>query len=612
MNKPSPKGRSANKPGAAPETKMDRGRRTRVFRRMLKYLLRYKWLVLLAFSMMLASNALALVGPRLSGMAIDAINLKTGVDFDSVFLYSAGMVAVYLVSALLGYLTAALMVLISQKVVYTMRRDVFNHLMTLPVNYIDAHATGNIVSHLSYDIDTINASLSHDVVQVCASAVTVVGSLVMMLIIKPVLLCVFLITVPISLLFTRYKTKKIRPLFKARSARLGELNGFAEEMLSGQKTIRAYAREESVVAQFDCHNDEAVEAYYRADYQGAMIGPTVNFINNLSIALITTLGGIFYMLTLSMGDALSPVFCIELGAVSSFIQYSRKFSGPINEFANILNELQSAMAAAERVFTLLDEPSEVPDTIDATELKDADGEVTLDHVRFGYTSDREIIHDLSLHAPRGSLIAIVGPTGAGKTTIINLLMRFYDVDGGEIRVDDMPIPSLTRDSLRGAYTMVLQDTWLFEGTIYENIAYGKPDATREEVEAAARAAHIDTFIRSLPNGYDTVLSDDGVNLSKGQKQLITIARAMLPKTSMLILDEATSNVDSRTEKKIQEAMLSLMEDRTSFVIAHRLSTIQNADRILVMRDGNVVEQGTHEELLRMDGFYSSLYHAQFR
>ena len=584
----------------------------RVFRRMLKYLLRYKWLVLLAFSMMLASNALALVGPRLSGMAIDAINLKTGVDFDSVFLYSAGMVAVYLVSALLGYLTAALMVLISQKVVYTMRRDVFNHLMTLPVNYIDAHATGNIVSHLSYDIDTINASLSHDVVQVCASAVTVVGSLVMMLIIKPVLLCVFLITVPISLLFTRYKTKKIRPLFKARSARLGELNGFAEEMLSGQKTIRAYAREESVVAQFDRHNDEAVEAYYRADYQGAMIGPTVNFINNLSIALITTLGGIFYMLTLSMGDALSPVFCIELGAVSSFIQYSRKFSGPINEFANILNELQSAMAAAERVFTLLDEPSEVPDTIDATELKDADGEVTLDHVRFGYTSDREIIHDLSLHAPRGSLIAIVGPTGAGKTTIINLLMRFYDVDGGEIRVDDMPIPSLTRDSLRGAYTMVLQDTWLFEGTIYENIAYGKPDATREEVEAAARAAHVDTFIRSLPNGYETVLSDDGVNLSKGQKQLITIARAMLPKSSMLILDEATSNVDSRTEKKIQEAMLSLMENRTSFVIAHRLSTIQNADRILVMRDGNVIEQGTHEELLRMDGFYSSLYHAQFR
>jgi len=605
-------GRSANKPGAAPETKMDRGRRARVFRRMLKYLLRYKWLVLLAFSMMLASNALALVGPRLSGMAIDAINLKTGVDFDSVFLYSAGMVAVYLVSALLGYLTAALMVLISQKVVYTMRRDVFNHLMTLPVNYIDAHATGNIVSHLSYDIDTINASLSHDVVQVCASAVTVVGSLVMMLIIKPVLLCVFLITVPISLLFTRYKTKKIRPLFKARSARLGELNGFAEEMLSGQKTIRAYAREESVVAQFDRHNDEAVEAYYRADYQGAMIGPTVNFINNLSIALITTLGGIFYMLTLSMGDALSPVFCIELGAVSSFIQYSRKFSGPINEFANILNELQSAMAAAERVFTLLDEPSEVPDTIDATELKDADGEVTLDHVRFGYTSDREIIHDLSLHAPRGSLIAIVGPTGAGKTTIINLLMRFYDVDGGEIRVDDMPIPSLTRDSLRGAYTMVLQDTWLFEGTIYENIAYGKPDATREEVEAAARAAHVDTFIRSLPNGYETVLSDDGVNLSKGQKQLITIARAMLPKSSMLILDEATSNVDSRTEKKIQEAMLSLMENRTSFVIAHRLSTIQNADRILVMRDGNVIEQGTHEELLRMDGFYSSLYHAQFR
>ena len=597
---------------SAPAEKMDRGRRVRVLRRMYKYLMRHGWLVALAIVMMLASNVLALVGPRLSGRAIDAISRVGGVDFDSVYLYTAGMAVVYIISAILAYLTAVLMVHISQKVIYAMRREVFDHLLTLPVNYVDTHATGNIVSHLSYDIDTINASLSHDLVQVCGSVVKVVGSLMMMIIIKPLLICVFLITVPISLLFTRYKTKKNRPLFKARSARLGELNGFAEEMLSGQKTIRAYAREEHIVGRFDERNEEAVGAYYRADYQGSLIGPTVNFINNLSIVLITTLGGVLYMLTLTMGASLDPVFRIGLGDVSSFVEYSRKFAGPINEFANILNELQSAIAAAERVFALLDEPSETPDAPDATAPDEVRGEVELSHVRFGYLPEREIIHDLSLRARAGSTVAIVGPTGAGKTTIINLLMRFYDVQSGKIRLDGTPILSLTRDALRGAYTMVLQDTWLFEGTIYDNIAYGKPDATREEVEAAAKAAHIDTYIRSLPDGYDTVLSDDGVNISKGQKQLITIARAMLPKTSMLILDEATSNVDSRTERKIQEAMLSLMEGRTSFVIAHRLSTIQNADLILVVRDGNVVEQGTHEELLRLGGFYASLYAAQFR
>lgn len=600
------------KAGGVPAPKMDRKRRARVLRRMYGYLMPHAGLVLLAILMMLASNVLALVGPRLSGRAIDAISAIGGVDFDSVYFYVAGMVVVYLISAVLGYLTAVLMVHISQKVIYSMRREVFNHLLTLPVNYVDTHATGNIVSHLSYDIDTINASLSHDLVQIAASAVKVVGSLIMMIIIKPILICVFAITVPISILFTRYKTKRTRPLFKERSARLGELNGFAEEMLSGQKTIRAYAREEHILSRFDKRNDEAVNAYYRADYQGSLIGPAVNFINNLSIVLVTTLGGAFYLLTLTMGDALSPVFRIGLGDVSSFVEYSRKFAGPINEFANIMNELQSAMAAAERVFALLDEPSEVPDAVDAVAPDRISGEVELSHVRFGYVPEREIIHDLSMRAPKGSTVAIVGPTGAGKTTIINLLMRFYDVQSGEIRLDGTPILALTRDALRGAYTMVLQETWLFEGTIYENIAYGKPDATREEIEAAAKAAHIDTFIRSLPAGYDTVLSDDGVNISKGQKQLITIARAMLPKTSMLILDEATSNVDSRTERKIQDAMLSLMEGRTCFVIAHRLSTIQNADLILVVRDGNVEEQGTHDELLARGGFYASLYNAQFR
>ncbi|MBQ7337227.1 MAG: ABC transporter ATP-binding protein [Clostridia bacterium] len=592
---------------------MDRGRRIRVLRRVCKYLLQHKLLALLALSLMLTSNLLALVGPKLSGEAIGAIGTVPGqVDIPMVLRYAVALLVIYALSALLSYLTAIVMVTISQRIVYTMRREVFEHLTALPVNYFDTHATGNIVSHLSYDIDTINASLSNDLLQICASVVTVVGSLIMMITIQPVLLVVFLFTVPASLLFTKYRTKKVQPLFKRRSACLGELNGYAEEMLSGQRTIRAYAQQSHVVEKFDRYNEDAVDAYYKADYHAAILGPTVNFINNLSISLVTMLGGICYMLTLTMGASLSPLFYIELGDVSAFVQYSRKFAGPINEFANILSELQSATAAAERVFALLDEPPEKEDYSDAVTLENCHGEVELSHMSFGYVPEKEILHDLTLSVPRGSVVAIVGPTGAGKTTIINLLMRFYDADRGEIRVDGYPLEQIKRRSLRLSYTMVLQDTWLFEGTIRDNIAYGLEGATEEDVKAAARAAHIDRYIESLPQGYDTVLSDDGVNISKGQKQLITIARAMLPKSAMLILDEATSNVDSRTEHKIQRAMLSLMEGRTCFVIAHRLSTIQHADLILVLKDGCIIEKGNHEQLLAAGGFYSSLYHAQFR
>jgi ATP-binding cassette subfamily B protein len=440
--------------------------------------------------------------------------------------------------------------------------------------------------------------------------ITVVGSLVMMLTISPLLLCVFVVTVPVSILFTRYKTKKIRPLFRKRSAMLGELNGYAEEMLSGHRTIKAYNSEAEIVSRFDTHNREACEAYYRADYQGSVIGPTVNFVNNLSLTLITVLGGIFYLMTLTV-TGLSPLLRINLGDVSAFVQYSRKFSGPINEFANILSEFQSAASAAERIFKLLDEPAEPADKPDAEVLTDTQGVVDMENVHFGYNPDKEILHGLSLHADKGDLIAIVGPTGAGKTTVINLLMRFYDKQGGRVAVDGHEITDLTRDSLRRAYTMVLQDTWLFCGTVYDNIVYGREDATPEEVYAAARAAKIDSYIRRLPDGYDTVLSDDGVNISKGQKQLITIARAFLSKAPILILDEATSNVDSRTEIQIQNAMTALMENKTCFIIAHRLSTIQNADTILVVKDGTIIEQGSHDELIRRGGFYHSLYHSQF-
>jgi len=504
---------------------------------------------------------------------------------------------------------------ISQRVSYTMRKEVFAHLTELPVGYFDTHQTGDIISHISYDIDTVNASLSHDLLQICVSVVTVVGSLAMMLTISPLLLGVFVITVPVSILFTKYKTQRIRPLFRKRSAKLGELNGFAEEMLSGHRTIKAYHREAYMVNEFDGHNRDACEAYYRADYQGSVIGPTVNFVNNLSLCLITVLGGVFYLLTLSVPN-LAPIFVIGLGDVSAFVQYSRKFSGPINEFANILSEFQSACSAAERIFTLLDEPGEVADAPDAKALPHATGEVrgdvTMEDVHFGYVPDKEILHGLSLKADKGKLIAIVGPTGAGKTTVINLLMRFYDIDSGRITVDGHEIRDLTRDSLRLSYTMVLQDTWLFCGTVLDNITYGTEGATMEDAVNAAKAARIHDFIMSLPDGYMTVLSDDGVNVSKGQKQLLTIARAMLSRAPVLILDEATSNVDSRTEHLIQEALYALMQDRTCFVIAHRLSTIKNADTILVVKDGVVIESGNHEQLLAEKGFYASLYNAQYQ
>ncbi len=607
-------GRSTHKIGA-PDKPMDRAGRTRVLLRVCKYLFKDRFAMLGAFIMMLASNLLALAGPKITGKIIDAIDRETGVDMDTVLRLCVILVVFFTISAALSYLLAVLMAWISQRVSYTMRKEVFAHLTELPVSYFDTHQTGDIVSHISYDIDTVNASLSHDLLQICVSVVTVVGSLAMMLSISPLLLCVFVITVPVSILFTKYKTQKIRPLFRKRSAKLGELNGFAEEMLSGHRTIKAYHREAYMVEEFDTHNTDACEAYYRADYQGSVIGPTVNFVNNLSLCLITVLGGVFYLLTLSV-PTLPAIFVIGLGDVSAFVQYSRKFSGPINEFANILSEFQSACSAAERIFNLLDEPGEIADTPDAKILPHATGEVrgdvTMENVRFGYVPDKEILHGLSLKADKGNLIAIVGPTGAGKTTVINLLMRFYDIDSGRITVDGHEIRSLTRESLRLSYTMVLQDTWLFCGTVLDNITYGTEGATMEDAIAAAKAARIHDFIMSLPDGYMTVLSDDGVNISKGQKQLLTIARAMLSRAPVLILDEATSNVDSRTEHLIQEALYALMQDRTCFVIAHRLSTIKNADTILVVKDGVVIEAGNHEELLEQRGFYASLYNAQYQ
>ena len=575
--------------------------RKKVLLRMWGYLYRHKWMLLGALVLTVTSNLLALIGPMLSGKAIDAIGTAAGgVDFKTVFFYCALMAVFYIASSALSYVLSILMVKLSQKIAYRMRKDISDKLLELPVRFFDTHQTGDLVSRISYDIDTVNASLSNDLLQICTSVITVVGSLAMMLAISPELVLVFAVTIPISIILTKYMTGRVRPLFRRRSAKLGELNGFVEEIITGQKTIKAYHQERTMIGRFDEKNKDAADAYYNADYYGSMVGPSVNFVNNLSLSLISVFGALLYL-----GGSLT------LGNLSSFVLYSRKFSGPINEMANILSEVQSACAAAERVFRLIDEEPEPADRADARELLDVRGDVAMEHVRFGYNPEKIIIHDLNLHAAPGALIAVVGPTGAGKTTIINLLMRFYDPDSGVIKVDGTPALEVSRKSLRLAYAMVLQDTWLFHGTIFENIAYGKEDATQEDVERVAKAAKIHQYIQSLPKGYDTVLNEDGMNISQGQKQLLTIARAMLLDSKMLILDEATSNVDTRTELEIQQAMTELMKGKTCFVIAHRLSTIENADNILVVQDGEIVEQGQHAALLQKGGVYAGMYNSQF-
>ena len=569
--------------------------------RIWRYITRFRALMIIIAVMCIGSNLLALVGPSLAGRAIDEAAAGAGkVNFEKVWYYAKLMLLFYISSSVLTLLINFLMMNVGRNIARHMRSDVFYKLMKLPVNYFDRHAAGDIISRVSYDIDVLSTSISTDIVQIMTSLVTVLGSLFMMIYISPLLALMVLITIPLSVFYTRYMSKKTRPLFARRSAAYGKMNGYVEEMFSGQKTILAYAREASVLDKFESINQEASEAFYWANHYGMTIGPTMNSINNLGLALLGMFGSILYLKDL-----------VSLAQISSFVLYSRKFSGPINEIANIVSEIYSALAAAERVFRLLDETEETVDTENALALTDVKGDVEIDNVSFGYVPEKMILRDFNLKAEAGKLIAIVGPTGAGKTTVINLLMRFYDVNTGEIRVDGQEVRSMTRKSLRRAYAMVLQDTWLFNGTIYENIAYGKEGATRDEVVQAAKAARIHHYIMQLPEGYDTVISEDGGNISKGQKQMLTIARAMLYDARMLILDEATSNVDTGTERRIQAAMRELMAGKTCFVIAHRLSTIQNADRILVVNGGNIVEQGTHRELMDEKGFYYKLYTSQF-
>ena len=573
--------------------------------RIIRYLLEYKWIVLLLLICSFFSNIGNLMGPRFAGKAISVAEegYKAGVgkiDMDLVRHYAMLMLGLYVGSNILSFLISIGMARVGRQVAENMRRDVFAKLMRMPVGYFDKHQAGDIISRVSYDIDVVSTSLSADVIHILTSMVTVAGSFIIMCTISvPLVLCM-LFTIPVSVWFTRRMSRITRPLYAKRSAAYGAMNGFAEEMFTGQKTILAYAQEERISEKFSDINREAAEAYRNADGMGMRMGPTIGMISNFGLAAIGMGGAVLYMLEI-----------VSLGQISSFVLYSRKFSGPINEISNIINEIFSALAAAERVFQLLDQPEECKDIENAEELTDCRGHVEAEDVSFGYLPGKTVLHHLNMEAKTGETIAIAGHTGAGKTTIINLLMRFYDPDSGVIRLDEKPQTRYTMESLRRNYAMVLQDTWLFQGTIFDNIAYGKENATMEEVVKAAKAARIHNYIMRLPQGYNTVITEDGGNISKGQKQLLTIARAMLYNTNMLILDEATSNVDTTTERQVQKAIRSLMKNKTCFVIAHRLSTIQNADHILVVDHGNVVEQGTHEELMKTKGAYYKMYASQF-
>lgn len=570
--------------------------------RLTSYIIKYRVYLFAAVILGTAGNVAALVGPMIAGKAIDVISAGKGnVNFNKVMFYVVCLFIFYIISSVMTYILSTIMIKLGRKVANDMRKEVFAKLLKLPVSYFDNNQTGDIISRVSYDIDVINTSVSADVTQLITSIITIVGSFIMMFVISRKLIVVQLITLPASILYTRYMTKRTRPLFSARSKKYGQMNGFTEEMFTGQKTIAAYAKEDVMIKRFEKYNEEAADGYYNADYYGTIIGPSIGFINNFSLALIGVFGSLLYI----AGKG-------SLGQISSFILYSRKFSGPVNEVANMYNEILSALAAAERVFRLLDEEEETPDGRKAKVLKEVKGEVLFENVTFGYEENETVINDFSLTVEPGKVVAIVGATGAGKTTLINLLMRFYDVDGGSIKIDGTDIREYTRDSLRNAFTMVLQDTWVFGGTIRENLVYGNENVTDDMLKEAVKACNLEYYINNMPEGYDTLIREGGNNISKGQKQLLTIARAMLINKHMLILDEATSNVDTRTEKEIENAMLKLMENKTCFVIAHRLSTIENADVILVLKDGVISEQGTHRELLEKGGMYYNMYMSQYR
>jgi ATP-binding cassette subfamily B protein len=523
-----------------------------------------------------------------------------GVDFTALRNVLLLVATVYVLSSIFAWMQSYLMTGVSQRTVYRMRRDVDAKLSRLPLSYYDSHPRGDTLSRVTNDIDNIATSLQQSLTQLITSLCTIIGVLALMLWISPILAVISLLTVPLSIGVTIFIAKRSQQEFARQWARTGTLNGHVEEMHTGHAIVKAFGHEREAIEQFDEQNEQLFQASYRAQFLSGTIQPAMQFIANVNYVAICVIGGI----QVANGQ-------MSLGDVQAFVQYSRQFTMPITQTASIANVVQSAVASAERVFELMDEPEETADVVYAGIRPPVQGKVELEHVSFRYLPDVPLIEDLDLVVEPGQTVAIVGPTGAGKTTLVNLLMRFYEIDDGRIAVDGIDSREMSRDELRSTFGMVLQDTWLFHGTIRENIAYGRDDATEDEIVAAAQAAHVDHFVRTLPDGYDTIVDDDATSVSQGEKQLLTIARAFLADRRILILDEATSSVDTRTEVLIQRAMEKLMLGRTSFVIAHRLSTIRDADTILVMNQGSIVEQGTHEALLAKHGFYFDLYDSQF-
>ncbi|HOV69255.1 MAG TPA: ABC transporter ATP-binding protein [Clostridia bacterium] len=533
--------------------------------------------------------------------AIRAIRDTNGeYNFRYIGLILLILVGIYLLSSGFSFVMGLVMAGVSQKTVQRMRSEVDEKLAKLPLKYYDSHSHGDILSRVTNDIDTIATTLQQSLTQVLTSVISIIGYIIMMLTISPALLLIVIATLPLYVISTMIIAKKSQKFFAAQQKELGDLSGHVEEMYSGHKIVKAFGHEQDAINAFEKTNESLYQAGWKAQFVSGIMFPLMNFISNVGYVLICIIGGIF--ITRSI---------LKLGDILAFIQYSRSFTMPIVQTANIANIIQSTVACAERVFEILDEEEDITDKADAVEIVAPQGHVRFEHVDFRYNPDVPLISDLNLETKPGQTIAIVGPTGAGKTTLVNLLMRFYEVNGGSISVDGRNITDIKQNSLRKLFGMVLQDTWLFSGSIKDNIAYGRPDATMEEIVKAAATAHADHFIRTLPDGYDTIINEEASNISQGQKQLLTIARAILADPPMLILDEATSSVDTRTEILIQQAMNRLMTGRTSFVIAHRLSTIRDADLILVMNDGRIVETGTHQELLEKRGFYAELYNSQF-
>jgi ATP-binding cassette subfamily B protein len=571
-------------------------------KRLWDYFGRERKMLSIIFSFIVVDAALTLLAPYLIGKAVDAMHLHSrSVNFSILETIIFVLLGVYLFDAVLTFLQGWLMAGVSQRIVKTLRSHLFQKLQKLPVAFFDIRTHGDLMSRFSNDIDNVSSTVSQSTTQLMSGGITLLGSFVMMLVLSPILTVASLITVPLVFLLTKTIARKTSVLFKNQQVQLGKLNGHIEETISGLEVVKAFNHEEKAIEEFETVNKELREVGLKAQIWSGFLMPIMNVINNLGFAVVAVVGGI-----------LAVKGMITVGVIASFLTYSRQFGRPLNDMANIFNILQSGVAGAERVFEIMDEQEEPEDVKDAVPLESPKGHVVFENVSFGYRPDVPILKNVNFDASSGSSTALVGPTGAGKTTIVNLLTRFYDVTEGRVLIDGRDIREYTRDSLRRSFGFVLQDTYLFSGTIKENIKYGKPEAADDEVVAAAQMANADVFINRLPNGYDTMLSENGGNLSQGQRQLLAIARVILAKPALLILDEATSSIDTRTELHIQDALLSIMKDRTTFIIAHRLNTIRDADTIMVIDQGQIIEKGSHDELMAQHGRYYNMFFNQFK